>query len=279
MRALLALIPAIALRYPIKKWAALAALASAAFYLVISGAATPATRAFVMLATMLLAVLFDRPALSMRSLGLAATIILMLRPENLLEPGFQMSFSAVVSLIAVAEWEQARRARRMEPRGPQRFAAVRRYMRGIATTSLVGSLATAPSPMFHFDRATHYAVLGNLLAMPVMGFVTMPGAALWVMADAVRAWRLSLACHGLGHRHHADYGPLCFRLILPPPREPRRPSSTAPTRTSSSTRPSYGRAWAPTSATRSISAPPWVPSLEKVPEARAWVVEGTAEPE
>ncbi|MGA7714262.1 MAG: ComEC/Rec2 family competence protein [Rhizomicrobium sp.] len=199
VRALLALIPAIALRYPIKKWAALAALASAAFYLVISGAATPATRAFVMLATMLLAVLFDRPALSMRSLGLAATIIFMLRPENLLEPGFQMSFSAVVSLIAVAEWEQARRARRMEPRGPQRFAAVRRYMRGIATTSLVGSLATAPYAVFHFDRATHYAVLGNLLAMPVMGFVTMPAAALSVilMPFGLDAWPLRVMGWGI----------------------------------------------------------------------------------
>ena len=67
VRALLALFPAIALRYPIKKWAAVAALGGALFYLVISGAASPATRAFVMLAMMLLAVLFDRPALSMRS--------------------------------------------------------------------------------------------------------------------------------------------------------------------------------------------------------------------
>jgi competence protein ComEC len=180
VRALLALIPAIALRYPIKKWAALAALASATFYLIISGAATPATRAYVMLAAMLLAVLFDRPALSMRSLALAATIILLLQPENLLEPGFQMSFAAVASLIAVAEWEQARRARRTEPAAPHAFAGVRRYMRGIATTSFVGSVATAPYAVFHFDRATHYAVIGNLLAMPVMGFVTMPAAALSV---------------------------------------------------------------------------------------------------
>ena len=199
VRALLALIPAIALQYPIKKWAALAALASAAFYLVISGAATPATRAFIMLAAMLLAVLFDRPALSMRSLALAATIILLLQPENLLEPGFQMSFSAVVSLIAVAEWEQARRARRAETSGPQAFKGVRRYMRGIATTSLVGSLATAPYAVFHFDRATHYAVVGNLLAMPVMGFVTMPAAALsvFLMPFGLDVWPLRVMGWGI----------------------------------------------------------------------------------
>lgn len=199
VRAMLALIPAIALHFPIKKWAALAALASASFYLVISGAATPATRAFIMLAAMLLAVLFDRPALSMRSLALAATIILLLQPENLLEPGFQMSFAAVVSLIAVVEWEQARRARRTEPAAPRAFAGVRRYMRGIATTSLVGSMATAPYAVFHFDRATHYAVLGNLLAMPVMGFVTMPAAALSVilMPFGLDAWPLRIMGWGI----------------------------------------------------------------------------------
>jgi competence protein ComEC len=174
VRALLALVPAIALTQPIKKWAALAALGSATFYLIISGAAVPATRAYIMLSVMLVAILFDRPAISMRSVGLAATIILLLRPESIIEPGFQMSFAAVVGLVAVAEWERKRA--RSESLLPLR--AVRRYLRGIATTSFVGSVATAPFAAFHFDRATHYAVLGNLLAMPIMAFATMPAAAL-----------------------------------------------------------------------------------------------------
>jgi competence protein ComEC len=177
VRALLALWPSVALTQPIKKWAALAALAGAAFYLAISGSATPATRAFTMLAMMLLAILFDRPALSMRSLGFAAMILLVKQPETLIEPGFQMSFAAVASLIAVAEWEQRRKAER-GPRPRPSFASVRHYLRGIAITSFVGSIATMPYAAFHFDRATHYAVLGNLLAMPIMGFVTMPMAAL-----------------------------------------------------------------------------------------------------
>jgi competence protein ComEC len=174
IRAFLALFPIIALTQPIKKVAALAALGSAAFYLVMSGAATPATRAFIMLAVMLIAILFDRPAISMRSVGLAAAIILLLEPETLIEPGFQMSFAAVVALVAVAEWERTRaRAESVLP-----LPSVRRYMRAIATTSFVGSVATAPYAAFHFDRATHYAVLGNLGAMPIMAFVTMPAAAL-----------------------------------------------------------------------------------------------------
>ncbi|HKU54571.1 MAG TPA: ComEC/Rec2 family competence protein, partial [Rhizomicrobium sp.] len=173
LRAALAAIPALALNYPIKKWAAAGALGASAFYLTISGAAPSAVRAFVMLAMVMVAILLDRPAMSMRSLALAAAILLVLRPEAIIEPGFQMSFAAVAGLIAVAEWEIRRE--RITPRG-----ALYRYVHGIAMTSLVGSLATLPYAMFHFDRATHYAVLGNLIAMPVMGFWVMPMAALSV---------------------------------------------------------------------------------------------------
>jgi competence protein ComEC len=175
VRAVLAAFPPVALNYPIKKWAAAAALFSAGFYLIISGASASAVRAFVMLAMMLIAILADRPSLSMRSLALAAAILLLLRPESIIQPGFQMSFAAVAALIAVAEWEGQRQ--RAVPHG-----AAFRYARGIALTSLVGSLATMPFAMFTFGRATHYAVLGNLLAMPVMGFWVMPMAALSVIA-------------------------------------------------------------------------------------------------
>jgi competence protein ComEC len=109
-----------------------------------------------------------------------------------------MSFAAVVGLVAVAEWEAMHRSH--EGTGPRAFAGVRRYMRGIAITSFVGSIATAPYAVFHFDRATHYAVLGNLLAMPVMGFVTMPAAAISVIAMPfhLEAWPLKVMGFGIG---------------------------------------------------------------------------------
>ncbi len=174
LRAILAAFPAIVLRHPIKKWAAFAALAASAFYLVISGMEAAAVRAFVMLAVMMLAVLLDRPALTMRSLALAASILLILQPESIADAGFQMSFAAVAALIAVAEWDQRRE--RAVPHG-----FVYRHVRGIVLTSLVASLATSPFTLFHFGRAAHYAVLGNLLVMPVMGFWIMPLEALAVM--------------------------------------------------------------------------------------------------
>lgn len=192
LRAVLAAIPAVALHYPIKKWAAGGALAAGSFYLVASGAAPSSVRAFVMLACVMAAVLLDRPALSMRSLALAAAILLVLRPEAIAEPGFQMSFAAVVALVAVAEWEMRRQ--RTTPRG-----ALHRYAHGIVMTSLVGSLATLPFALFHFERATHYAVLGNLIAMPVMGFWVMPAAALSVAAMplGLEGWPLHLLGQGI----------------------------------------------------------------------------------
>jgi len=144
-----------------------------------------------MLAMVMLAILLDRPAITMRSLALAAAILLLMRPESIFEPGFQMSFAAVAALVAVAEWETARE--RLQPRG-----MVYRYVHGIILTSLVGSLATMPFALFHFDRATHYAVLGNLIAMPVMGFWVMPAAALSVMLMPFGAEGPALAMLGEG---------------------------------------------------------------------------------
>ena len=191
VRAVLVGFPVLALNHPIKKWAAVAALFSAAFYFVISGASASAARAFVMLAMMLVAILADRPALSMRNLALAAAILLLWRPESITDPGFQMSFAAVVGLIAMAEWEQKRQ--RASPHG-----LVYRYLRGIVLTSLVGSLATMPFAIFYFSRATHYAVLGNLLAMPVMGFWIMPMAAAGVIAMPFGFEALPLEAMGKG---------------------------------------------------------------------------------
>src|SRR6185312_4487905 len=132
-----------------------------------------------------------------RSVALASFIVLLLRPESITEPGFQMSFAAVAGLVAVAEWE-ARRRMRAEHSGPKKFAELRRYVHGIAVTSLVGSIATAPYAIFHFDRATHYAVLGNLLAMPIMGFIAMPAAALAIMAMPFGLEKYPLLVLGFG---------------------------------------------------------------------------------
>src|SRR5262245_28058643 len=99
-RALFALMPAFSSRHPIKKWAALAALAAAAFYLLLSGAEVATQRSFIMIGIVLIGVMVDRPTLTFRTLTVAAFGVLLLAPEAIVHPSFQMSFAATLALVA-----------------------------------------------------------------------------------------------------------------------------------------------------------------------------------
>ena len=100
LRGGLAMIEPLALRHPIKKWAAAAVMVGALGYVVLTGGTVPTQRAFVMLGLVLLAVMLDRRPFSMRLVAWAAVIVLVTAPEAMLGPSFQMSFAAVVALIA-----------------------------------------------------------------------------------------------------------------------------------------------------------------------------------
>ncbi len=176
----LALVPGLALRWPLKKVAAVVALAAGAFYLVVSGAQIPAQRAFIMTACFLLAVLIDRPALTLRSVALAALIVLALAPESLAEAGFQMSFAATIALIATYDglrrqswWQVTQTDRRWRHVKP---------VVGVTMTSLVAGLATGPISAFHFNIVAQYGLLANVLAVPMMGAVVMPAAVIAALA-------------------------------------------------------------------------------------------------
>lgn len=174
----LALVPALALRVPAKKPAALLALLAAAFYLALSGGTVPTQRAFLMVAAALLAILVGRDPLSLRLLACAATVVLLVRPEAVLGASFQLSFAAVLALIAV--WERIGRGRRAGEAGL--FARLARYPVGVAATTLVASLATTPLAAFHFQTVPTYGVLANLLAVPLTTFWIMPAGLLALMA-------------------------------------------------------------------------------------------------
>lgn len=173
VRAALSLVESVALRYPIKKWAALAALAAGGAYLFVSGAAWPAQRAFLMSSIFFIAILADRRALSLRNVAIAALVILIFTPEAVLHPGFQMSFAAVTSLIAFYEWWSARADR---VKSYSALARIRRYFLGIAVTDTIAAAATAPFSLYHFSRAANFGLAANLVSIPLMGFWVMPAA-------------------------------------------------------------------------------------------------------
>ncbi len=104
LRALLALSPSLASRRPIKKWAAVGALATGAFYLLLSGAGVSTQRAFIMIAIVLVGVMLDRPALTFRTLAIAAFAVLLFAPQAVVHPSFQMSFAATLALIAAYQY-------------------------------------------------------------------------------------------------------------------------------------------------------------------------------
>jgi competence protein ComEC len=198
IRLLLAAIPSIALRYPIKKWAAAGAMLGALGYLLISGSAVATVRSYIMISIMFLAVMLDRPALALRNVALAALLILVVWPESLLDPGFQMSFAAVVALVSAYEWLRLRDDARD---GPQRRGMLGRAMLffgGIATSTLVAGLAVAPFGVYHFHNTQQFAILANLLAIPACNLIVMPAAlaALVAMPFGLEAFPLWLM--GLG---------------------------------------------------------------------------------
>lgn len=183
--------------WPTKKIAAGVALAASSAYLWVSGGDIATQRAWVMTSVMLAAVLFDRRALSLHTVALAGLGLMVLWPEALMGPGFQMSFAATVALILVAgPWM----------RWQGHLPGWARPVVMLVLTSAVAGLATAPIAAAHFGRMSHYGILANLLAVPVMGIIVMPagviaavlapfglaGPALWAMGKGTE-WVLAVS--------------------------------------------------------------------------------------
>ena len=202
VRALLALWPMLVLNYPVKKLAAITALAAAGFYLLISGQAIATQRAFIMLSVMFLAVLLGRSAISMRNLAVAAVIVLLIAPQAVLTPSFQMSFLAVMGLIAGYEllggWQTGFRAG---------LSARPFYLRGLISRVVAGRIVVD-----HHHRQRLHNIARSVSLQPVCGLVIacqpaghagryLPGDAgccRQCLRDAVRAGVLAVAIHGLG---------------------------------------------------------------------------------
>lgn len=192
-RALLALVPEFALYRPIKAWAALPAMASASFYLLLSGAEVPTQRAYVMTLLVLAGIVLGRPALTVRTLALAALALLALSPRAVLDPGAQMSFAATLGLVAA--YERFGYLLTTVPARTGRWMGVpARHVAGLVLASLAAGLATAPYAAYHFQRLAPLSLLANLGAAPVVSFIVMPaglaGAVLIPFGWDDPAWRL-----------------------------------------------------------------------------------------
>lgn len=204
LRRLLALSATLALYWPIKKIAAALALLILPFYTLLVGEPVPAVRSALMTSLVLLAVLVDRQALSLRSVALAATALLLVVPQALLGASFQLSFAAVT--VMIAGYETLRRLRqpglgRRAERGPvlKAFAMLWGHGGGIALTSLLAGLATAPLTLFQFQQANWYGIVANMVGIPLTSFVIMPAGflAYFLMPFGLEAPALALMGWGI----------------------------------------------------------------------------------
>lgn len=190
--------PWLALRAPGKKIAAVAGLVAVLGYLIISGAPPPAERAAITASVAFLAILFDRQAITLRGLALAALLILAFKPETASEPGFQMSFAATAALVALAEAWPRPVSEISTPwwiRWPQ---AAMTWVAASLAASLVAGLATAPFAMQHFNRVAVWGLPANLAVAPLSSFVIMPCLAVGALLEPVGLGAPFLAVAGWG---------------------------------------------------------------------------------
>ena len=136
--------------------------------------------------------ILDRTAISLPPVAWAAVVVLLVSPEELIGPSFQMSFGAIVALVAAYEATQTQRQRWRAEAGWGGRAAFS-YVAGLVFTSLIATLATGPYSIYHFNRIAHYGVIANMIAVPLTGVWVMPWAVLAVILmpfGLERAWRL-----------------------------------------------------------------------------------------
>ncbi len=196
VRSGLALIPWVALRYPIKKIAAGATLLVLTCYLLISGAAIPTERAFVMNGIVFAAILIDRLRISMRICAIAAAVVLVLDPASLVGVSFQMSFGAVVALIAVYETFGGKLGRIL--RGRSLLGGVLGYCGAVVVTTVVATLGTYPFSIYHFHHIALYSPLANVIAVPLSALWTLPWGVVTCLLMPFGLERLALVPMGWG---------------------------------------------------------------------------------
>lgn len=180
---LLALFPPLALRFRLPLIAASCAALAALSYTLLTGAQVPTIRACIAALLVLIALIIGRSAITLRMVAAGALLVLLLWPESLVGPSFQLSFAAVTAIIALHTHPKVQSlfVRRDEGIG-KRFG---RAIFALFLTGLVVELALMPIALFHFHKAGIYGALANIVAIPLTTFVIMPLEAFALLLDLV----------------------------------------------------------------------------------------------
>jgi competence protein ComEC len=180
---LLALSSLLALRLPLLLIAALIGALAGIGYTLLTGAEVPTVRSCVAAVLVLGGIALGREAFTLRLVATGAIIVLLLWPEALVGPSFQLSFAAISSIVALHETPLMRRLSATGDEGI--FARTGRAVLGLLITGVVVEAALAPIALFHFHKSGLYGALANIIAIPLTTFVIMPLEALALLFDTL----------------------------------------------------------------------------------------------
>ena len=152
-------------------------------YTLLTGAEVPTVRSCIAALLVLIALALGRDALSLRMVAVAAFTVLLLWPESLIGPSFQMSFAAVLAIVAFHNSGPVRALLAPREEGWLTWFARRGLM--LLLTGLVIEIALMPIVLFHFHRAGVYGALANVIAIPLVTFISMPLIAVALLLDTV----------------------------------------------------------------------------------------------
>lgn len=196
----LALSPWLALRFSVPRIAAVGAGIAGTAYTLLSGADLPAVRSMIAAWVVLAALMAGRDPLAPRLIAFAAFLILLARPEALLNPSFQLSFAAVTALVALARSPIGKRLARREEEGM--LPRLGRLLLALVLTGIAAELVLTPIALAHFGRSGAYGVVANIAAIPLTSFVIMPLLGAWLLLapfglGGAVAWALRPALEAL----------------------------------------------------------------------------------
>lgn len=180
---LLALSPKLALNAPLILIAAGAGALAGLAYTLFTGAEVPTVRACVAAMLILIGVAMGRDAITLRLVATGAFVVLLLWPETIVGPSFQLSFAAVTAIVALHEHPVVKRL--LSRRDESWFAKISRFALALLLTGLVVEIALMPIALFHFNKAGLYGALANIIAIPLTTFLIIPLEALALLLDLV----------------------------------------------------------------------------------------------
>jgi len=148
-----------------RRYAALLTIPFAVLFMFTAGSGLPTIRATIMIVIYMLALFFERGRHTINALFLSALAILVIFPHSIFTPSFQLTFISVLFIILVSRIIHSPLSR------------IHRFVRwpvSLMIVTVTATLGTLPAVLYHFHGFNPLGVFHNLMAVPLMCFLSTP---------------------------------------------------------------------------------------------------------